>query len=285
MDSKEKLLKCKTILEASKILFGINYTNGKVKADVIKTCFDTYDVDILKVISENKRKFCKNCGKEIFGNKKFCSQSCAASYNNKARGERSEETKNKISESLIAANSKREHPLGKRDPKLKRYLYPHICENCGKEFFNSKKNQRFCSPKCAQSNEKVKQKIRDKALEKVKNGSHSGWKTRNITSYAEKFWEKVLVESEIPYKREDFSTKKYFLDFLIEKNGKKVDLEIDGKQHEYDDRKEHDKERDKYLAQLGFIVYRIRWNSVNTEEGKIEMKNKIDAFLTFVDAI
>lgn len=59
----------------------------------------------------------------------------------------------------------------------------------------------------------------------------------------------------ITYVREDFSTKKYFLDFLIEKNGKKIDLEIDGKQHK--DRKDHDKERDEYLTNLGYIIYRI----------------------------
>jgi very-short-patch-repair endonuclease len=64
-----------------------------------------------------------------------------------------------------------------------------------------------------------------------------------------------LDDHNITYVREDFSTKKYFLDFLIEKNGKKIDLEIDGKQHK--DRKDHDKERDEYLTDLGYIVYRI----------------------------
>lgn len=61
----------------------------------------------------------------------------------------------------------------------------------------------------------------------------------------------------ISYIREDFSTKKYFLDFVIEKGGKKIDLEIDGKQHKYEDRKQHDEERDTYLQKLGYTVYRI----------------------------
>lgn len=285
MGDKEKLLNCKTFSEAAKILFGINYTNGKVKSNVVKTCFDKFNIDIAQIIFENKRKFCKNCGKEIFGNKKFCSQSCAASYNNKIRGKRSEEAKNKISKSLVATNSRKKHPSGKRDPKLKKYLYPHICESCGKKFFNGKKNQRFCSPKCAQSSESVKKVLRDKALERVKNGTHSGWKTRNIASYAERFWETVLTENKIPYTREDFSTKKYFLDFLLEKNGKKIDLEIDGKQHGYADREKHDKERDKYLANSGFVVYRVKWNSINTEEGKREMEDKINGFLKFMNTV
>ena len=45
------------------------------------------------------KKLCKFCGKEIIGGdnrKKFCNNSCAASYNNKKRGNHSEETKNKI---------------------------------------------------------------------------------------------------------------------------------------------------------------------------------------------
>lgn len=67
-----------------------------------------------------------------------------------------------------------------------------------------------------------------------------------------------MNDNDISFIREDFSTKKYFLDFLIEKNGKKIDLEIDGKQHEYEDRKAHDILRDQYLTDLGFIVYRIK---------------------------
>lgn len=67
----------------------------------------------------------------------------------------------------------------------------------------------------------------------------------------------VLDNNNISYIREDFSTKKYFLDFLIEKDGTKIDLEIDGKQHRYEDRKQHDVERDQFLIDLGYTVYRI----------------------------
>lgn len=112
-------------------------------------------------------------------------------------------------------------------------------------------------------------------------GRHQGWKNRNITSYPEKFWINVLQNNKIGYRREDFSNKKYFLDFLLEKNDKKIDLEIDGKQHLYKDRKESDKKRDLYLKELGYIVYRIPWNEINTEKGKKLMATKIETFLTF----
>lgn len=76
-----------------------------------------------------------------------------------------------------------------------------------------------------------------------------------------------------------------FLDFLIEKNNIKIDLEIDGKQHNYPERKKHDLERDSYLSNLGFIVYRIPWNEINTENGKKEMKEKINKFINFYNSI
>jgi very-short-patch-repair endonuclease len=56
----------------------------------------------------------------------------------------------------------------------------------------------------------------------------------------------------------------YFLDFYIE--DKKIDLEIDGNQHKF--RKEHDKKRDEILTKNGFIVYRIKWKNINTENKK-----------------
>ena len=35
----------------------------------------------------------------------------------------------------------------------------------------------------------------------------------------------------------------------------------------------------------GFIVYRIKWNDVIAEKGKQEMKEKIDLFLDFINAL
>ena len=41
--------------------------------------------------------------------------------------------------------------------------------------------------------------------------------------------------------------------------GLNIALEIDGKQHEYADRKESDKKKDKYLIDNGWKVSRIKW--------------------------
>ena len=283
MNEKELHLleNAKTMVECARISKGINYTNGRVKKEIVDYCFDVYGLDIVSKLAENNKHFCLQCGKEIPAGKKFCNSSCAARYNNTKRTV-GKETKEKISESLHkyfelfvqkGGNGKGGH--------RKDYIAKHtfVCETCGKVFFSKKSKVRFCSPKCAQNNEGIKSKIREKVFERIENGTFSGWKTRNIKSYAELFWEDVLNNNSIPFVREDFSTKRYFLDFLIEKNGKKIDLEIDGKQHK--DRKEHDTERDAFLSENGYVVYRVKWNSINSEIGKTRMKEKVDTFLEF----
>ena len=72
---------------------------------------------------------------------------------------------------------------------------------------------------------------------------------------------KVLTNNNINFIHE-FSIKKpdnihcYFLDFYIEVNSIKIDLEIDGKQHE--ERQCLDEARDEYLTSQGICVYRIK---------------------------
>lgn len=72
------------------------------------------------------------------------------------------------------------------------------------------------------------------------------------------------------------SVSMYFLDFLI---GKNIDLEIDGKQHGYNERSEKDIERDEILIKNGYVVYRIAWNEITSDEGSSLMKEKSIVFL------
>jgi very-short-patch-repair endonuclease len=78
---------------------------------------------------------------------------------------------------------------------------------------------------------------------------------------------------------------RYFLDFAIECNGLMIDLEIDGRQHTYEDRVRHDNIRDRYLRSVGYIVYRIAWNEINSRRGSLRMKYKINQFLWWYDRI
>lgn len=72
------------------------------------------------------------------------------------------------------------------------------------------------------------------------------------------------------------SVSMYFLDFLI---GKNIDLEIDGKQHGYNERSEKDIEHDEILIKNGYVVYRIAWNEITSDEGSSLMKEKSIVFL------
>ena len=112
---------------------------------------------------------------------------------------------------------------------------------------------------------------------------------RNKPSYAELFFMRVLKNNNIDY---DFDhhvknnrAHYYILDFFIEKSNVLIDLEIDGKQHTYEDRKQHDTRRDNYLKSKGYLIYRIPWNEINSEKGKLLMKSKIDKFLDFYNSI
>lgn len=117
-------------------------------------------------------------------------------------------------------------------------------------------------------------------LEKVKNGTHSGWKSRKLISWPEQFFIRVLNNNDIKYEHNKLYMK-YFIDFALV--DKMIALEIDGKQHLKEDRKLSDIKKDKMLIDNGWKVYRIPWNTINTDEGKLLMKNKIDEFLKFYE--
>lgn len=284
----EKIKQCTSFSEVGRIL-GYDYYNGRLKGIIVKKC-NELGIDIETQINEFKQRkvYCIECGGEITGRarfgKKFCSSSCAATHNNKLRGGKSEEERKKISHSLLLHYGRSEEDIKNRDETLigkhLSKVYKKECPICHQIFWG-KKHQTYCSIQCVHKSPDVNEKLRQKQLEKVANGTHSGWQSRDKISYPESFWCKVLDNNNIQYIREDFSTKKYFLDFLIEKDGVKIDLEIDGGQHKR--RVDHDKERDEYLTKKGFVVYRIPWKNINNEKGKQYMKNEIDKFLKYYE--
>lgn len=250
---------------------------------------------------------CKNCEKPIPYNKKswatFCDNSCAAIYNNKNRDYSylTEEYKQKVREKTLNIIKKK---------KGENYQFVHTkydfdknCYVCNKpltpEQIRRKNNRKtfnkksYCSNKCRAScvSEETKDKIRQKRLESIKNGTHKGWTSRNIISYPEKFFIEVLKNNNLNYKQNFVINKRdlglndisnYFLDFYFEDI--KIDLEIDGKQHNYNDRKEKDVLRDELLNNIGIKVYRIKWKNPINEKNKIYLKNEIDKFLEFYES-
>ena len=230
-------------------------------------------------------KTCENCGIEHdgkYGSGRFCSNKCSRGFSTKAKRK---EINAKVSSSLTGSGIE---------------LITKKCQNvdCSKEYKihpNKKDVSKFCSNKCKYSSpysEDSKIKISESMKKRVNEGIHKGWSSRKIISYPEKFFIEVLKNNDLEYEFNYPINKKdlgvncdsnYFLDFYFPL--KKIDLEIDGKQHEYKDRKISDELRDNLLNSIGINVYRIKWKSINTEEGKLYIKEEIDKFLEFYQKI
>lgn len=127
--------------------------------------------------------------------------------------------------------------------------------------------------------QRKKQSIRMK--QRVAEGKHKGWAVRGkgVESYPEKFWRGVfenhgvVFEQEFVVRKSDVgldSLGNYFLDFLVEcSDGALVDIEIDGKQHSYPERKQSDAIRDEALIGSGFVVHRIPWINPASYSGAV----------------
>ena len=220
-------------------------------------------------IAEQHR--CERCGKimtEKFGPGRFCSRFCANAKKH------SPEERKKIGNSLKEYAAK--HKGDKQRDENGNIIKYTACVICGKEFEYTKRKNKTCSRECR---DELYRKQQRELLEK---GEHKGWKRRNEMSYAEKFWCKVLQNNNIDYEH-DFAVTRlekghhYLLDFKIREY---IDLEIDGKQHKYPDRAEHDKIRDKELTNKGYKIYRVPYvNPKNTEK----VKQQIDDFLKWYE--
>lgn len=288
MDSiiKEQILNCKSYAEAIRILYGKNYTNGKLQEKVRQDCLNN-GIDFQSVLEKNNTKHCLNCGKilELKSQSKFCSSSCAATYNNKIRGKHTEETKNKISSALKdrykLKRQNEDNILYKPDSKY--IFHKCVCCVCGKEFWSRHKKSVHCSRTCVSHDERINEVLRQAQYKAIENRTHVMFSEKQKISFPERYWMDVLDKANIKYKYNVYTLKRYFLDFLIEKGDLKIDLEIDGKQHLLDDRVKHDNERNMLLQQAGYIVYRVPWNSVNTHIGKERMKKKVNDFFSFYE--
>lgn len=220
---------------------------------------------------------CEKCGKlvtEKYGSGRFCSRSCA---NGRIH---TEEQKKHISEGIITYNRKIGKPIS---------FDEKICPICGKKYYT---NNKTCSRECGQKqriqngvSEKTRQKLSIQVQKRISNGTHIGWMTRNIESYAEKFFKKVLENNKIEYEfnkpilKNDLGIQEngcYFLDFALPN---KIDLEIDGKQHKLKERQQHDQVRDERLIKNGWKVYRIAWKNINIKKNSDYIKLEIDKFL------
>jgi hypothetical protein len=101
--------------------------------------FCSQDCRAKSQITRTREVSCPNCGVDLIkGQLKFCSQSCAATYNNKQRGSHPTETKLKIKKSVLACAGI------SLEERIEEELIP--CKVCG----GPKKHYQkyYCSPAC-----------------------------------------------------------------------------------------------------------------------------------------
>lgn len=211
---------------------------------------------------------CEYCGNSLNKKQKkvkFCSRACS---NKGVVRIRTLESKKKLSSSLRNTNKDKVENSRKRI---------FTCEYCGNEYSNIRRgNKRFCgSDDCWK---KAKSEGSKKAAEtQRKMGYAIGWKVRTKEpSYPEKYFIELLNSYNIEYNRELF-VYKWFIDFAL--SGRKIALEIDGKQHDEPKRKKSDLMKDAYLVNAGWEVIRIRWYNPINEKNKNLLYSQIDSFL------
>lgn len=277
MNEREIILSSFSIGDLTLKLFG--YSNSAVKKRSIEVLKKNgFDLSIFEGKNKNKKyqritKKCPICEVEFLtldGHKKE-KETCSVKCSNSLHPRR---IKNPV-------KKKRTYPPGYKQKNSKKEKECFICNS----IFLGTKKARTCSKECSN------QLQRNIMKEKVLNGEHKGWTNRKISSYPEEFFKGVLSNLNLPYEfnfpvsKSSLGVKSssaYFLDFYIQIGGRKIDLEIDGKQHEYPDRKESDQERDSLLMQNGYEVYRIKWKNPITEENKKYIESEIERMKTFL---
>jgi very-short-patch-repair endonuclease/predicted nucleic acid-binding Zn ribbon protein len=287
--SKEDLLKIvfssfdKTEL-ATKL--GFSYFNGRI-SNQITDLLDSHGISTDHFDSSKKvkarrkypiiKKKCPVCNKEFetqVGNKEervTCSYSCSNTFFATTRH-------------TDCANSKASNTLKvyHQDNGTARTTYTKDCPVCKASFQSVKEEQITCSNKCAgvlrNQNPVVIERLRDSANQRVANGTHSGWASRkNLKpSFPEKVVFDILAELNIRLEREH-KCGKWFIDFAD--INRKIAIEIDGKQHEWPDRKVSDMRKDTYLISEGWQVHRIKWQKL-TKDFREEVKKKLSNILT-----
>lgn len=109
----------------------------------------------------------------------------------------------------------------------------------------------------------------------------TAWRTKNM-SYPEKCFKKFLKENEYDKKYliiREYSFFPYFIDFAFV--NEKFAIEIDGSQHECQERKGKDIQKDNLLKANGWRVLRLTKNIVKTNWVKI--KEELDKYLSNKD--
>jgi very-short-patch-repair endonuclease len=247
-----------------------------------------------------KKIKCENCGKEI---------SCS-NYERHLNSCKNKKFHNIVKQEWLKENNKYQCPYCELE--FSKYgIGIHIWSKHTEEGQNKCKNQKPCLGKTSWLKGKnLPQDYKDKISESLKGkpgrslteeekskisgalkkshseNRHPGWthinSDINRRSYPEKFMIEVFQNNGLYDKFtiiEKMPFSKYFLDFAF--IDLKLCIEVDGSQH-YRTLKaiEHDKIRDEFLIENGWLIYRINWQyfSVNT-------RSEIEKLIEYINAL
>jgi very-short-patch-repair endonuclease len=121
--------------------------------------------------------------------------------------------------------------------------------------------------------EEMKEKIRKGRVKFLQEnpGQHGAWNKEN-KSYLENWFEEFYLSELLNEKHDiqfNYSVYPYFLDFAFV--DLKLDVEVDGKFHyTCETNIEHDKIRNETLEKLGWRIYRISIDEVNSDPNKVK---------------
>lgn len=246
------------------------FKRNRINTKKSKKCSKKLELKDKKYLSWLEEKHvCETCGiimTSLFGSGRYCSRKCANSRKH------SEITKLKIKTTLLS-----KHGGQKKN----------TCVICNSNI--SVRNKNNICINCLRTTKYGKNLLHDFAIKanetKSKNGYTPKWLDNYTVPKSERFWTKILNMFHISYEREvpvKHINTNYMLDFYIEINDIKIDLEIDGSYHNQKNMIVHDLERDNFLKSQGFIIYRIPWKSSKSKTWKRELKQYVYDFVNYL---
>jgi len=208
--------------------------------------------------------------RQIKKDKKFCNNSCAASYNNKGR-KLSQESKDRIGNSVV-----------KRLKETSPETYYRKCIICGNKFEKIRnKSGLSVSTTCSKECHRIQfSRNSIQTMEKVvKEGRHKGWafRIKLKPSYPEQYFIDLFNNENIKGWERELKVGRYFIDFAFKEQ--KIALEIDGSQHwKLQERIESDIKKDLYLKKNDWNIIRIKWFNPINEKNKEKLYKQIKEF-------
>lgn len=166
----------------------------------------------------------------------------------------------------------------------------YCCKFCGKEWVTTKSglgiHEKYCklNPNADHHeghswSEEDRKRISDGMKKAFKEGRATGWHKRKTgtQSYPEKWFESV-IENEFSDKNyeSEFHVGKYRLDFAWPEKMRYI--EIDGSQHDLEERSKSDLKKDEFCKNQGWSCLRLKWKYIwqNSKEAIKLAKNFID---------